>query len=346
MRQRLFVTAAAILALAASPALAVDNYPVKDGTGAAKTMRAKDVGAGILAPTNTIADSAGTLIDPAKDTSVDGLEGLITTGNGSLASILAAQATAAKQDSLIALFPTSLGSKAAANSFAITLSTENVALLGGLTETAPATDTASSGLNGRLQRMTQKLTLLEGYLDQVEAKVDAVTTAVNTLNSNVTGDTANGAANTDKATTQGGTCRTADPTTETAGDKVEAQFDCNGKSVTSPYANSSNLVSGVITSPITGTTSASLVAAPGSGLRNYITEISCVNTHATVDTLVNIEDGSEGTVIAQLFAPHGQGHQKQFPAPLRQPTANTALHADDATTGASVTCSATGFKAP
>lgn len=41
-----------------------------------------------------------------------------------------------------------------------TLDTE----VGGLTETAPATDTASSGLNGRLQRIAQRLTSLIALL--------------------------------------------------------------------------------------------------------------------------------------------------------------------------------------
>lgn len=38
--------------------------------------------------------------------------------------------------------------------------TTQIAQLGSLTETAPATDTASSGLNGRLQRITQRITSL------------------------------------------------------------------------------------------------------------------------------------------------------------------------------------------
>src|SRR5690349_18753689 len=37
-------------------------------------------------------------------------------------------------------------------------------LTGALTETAPATDTASSGLNGRLQRIAQRLTSMIGLL--------------------------------------------------------------------------------------------------------------------------------------------------------------------------------------
>src|SRR4051812_20962952 len=40
------------------------------------------------------------------------------------------------------------------------LSTGDAAAVGAVTETAPATDTASSGLNGRLQRIAQRLTSL------------------------------------------------------------------------------------------------------------------------------------------------------------------------------------------
>src|ERR1019366_2945537 len=40
-----------------------------------------------------------------------------------------------------------------------TIGTTNTQV-GGLTETAPATDTASSGLNGRLQRIAQRITSL------------------------------------------------------------------------------------------------------------------------------------------------------------------------------------------
>lgn len=42
--------------------------------------------------------------------------------------------------------------------------TPEVALVGGVTETAPASDTASSGLNGRLQRVAQRITSLIALL--------------------------------------------------------------------------------------------------------------------------------------------------------------------------------------
>lgn len=59
-------------------------------------------------------------------------------------------------------FPAALGQTTAANSLPVTLATDGqfVTTNGSLTETAPATDTASSGLNGRLQRVAQRLTSL------------------------------------------------------------------------------------------------------------------------------------------------------------------------------------------
>jgi hypothetical protein len=57
------------------------------------------------------------------------------------------------------------GTIGVSNAFALdaTLGTTNTEL-GGLTETAPSTDTGSSGLNGRLQRVAQRLTSLIGQI--------------------------------------------------------------------------------------------------------------------------------------------------------------------------------------
>jgi hypothetical protein len=69
----------------------------------------------------------------------------------------------ATQSAINGKLPATLGQKADASSLAVTLSTEGTAQLGSLTETAPATDTASSGLNGRLQRIAQRLTSLIAF---------------------------------------------------------------------------------------------------------------------------------------------------------------------------------------
>lgn len=56
-----------------------------------------------------------------------------------------------------AQLPAVLGSQAAAASLGVTASTEDIARAGIITETAPASDTASSGQNGRLQRIAQNI---------------------------------------------------------------------------------------------------------------------------------------------------------------------------------------------
>lgn len=86
---------------------------------------------------------------PATDTASSGLNGRL-------------QRIAQRITSLIALFPSSIGQKTAAGSLSITHASDDavLALFGAVTETAPANDTASSGLNGRLQRIAQRLTTL------------------------------------------------------------------------------------------------------------------------------------------------------------------------------------------
>lgn len=71
---------------------------------------------------------------------------------------------------------TSLGAAAAASSIPVTVSTEDQAKLGIVTETAPASDTASSGLNGRLQRIAQRLSTI------ITAAVDSTLLGLRVLN--------------------------------------------------------------------------------------------------------------------------------------------------------------------
>lgn len=105
-----------------------------------------------------------------------------------------------------------------------------------------------------------------------------------------------------------------------------------------------NLVSGVITTPMTGTTSTLLLAAPAAGLRNYITQITVSNAHATVGTDVVIQDGSGGATLITLPAAAAYGGAAPpFPMPLRQPTAATAIYAANITTGASTKVSISGY---
>lgn len=109
------------------------------------------------------------------------------------------------------------------------------------------------------------------------------------------------------------------------------------------YPSTASPTSGT-TAAMTGTTSTLLLAAPGANLRNYITTLSCVNSHATVGTFVTVQDGSGGTALFTLAAASVfGGNTVTFPVPLKQPTANTGLYVVDVTTGANVICSGVGF---
>jgi hypothetical protein len=115
---------------------------------------------------------------------------------------------------------------------------------------------------------------------------------------------------------------------------------------TSGGVSSANYVSGVISTAMTGTTSTSLLAAPAVGLRNYITQITVSNSHATVGTDIIIQDGSGGTTLYVIPAAAVYGGAAiSFPTPLRQPTLATAIFCANVTTGASTKVSCSGYKA-
>lgn len=59
--------------------------------------------------------------------------------------------------------PIKAGEGAATNGMRVAIATDST-VIGAVTETAPATDTASSGINGRLQRIAQRLTALIALL--------------------------------------------------------------------------------------------------------------------------------------------------------------------------------------
>ncbi len=143
----------------------------------------------------------------------------------------------------------------------------------------------------------------------------------------------------------GGKAVSSEPAAVTAADRANLITDLVGKLIVLPYANPENFVSGCISSAMTGTTSTSLIAAPASGLRNYITQITVSNTHATVGTNLEIQDGNGGTTyyIIPAAAVYG-GATLTFPTPLRQPTTATAVYVKNTTTGASTFASASGYK--
>lgn len=113
-----------------------------------------------------------------------------------------------------------------------------------------------------------------------------------------------------------------------------------------PYGLPDNYVSG-LTAAMTGTTSTAVtgIGAGGSGNFNYITQLTVGNSHATVGTFVELQDGSGGTTFYTVPAAAVYGGAViTFNPPLKQPTANTALYCKNTTTGANVIVSANGYK--
>ncbi len=159
------------------------------------------------------------------------------------------------------------------------------------------------------------------------------------------GDVAHDSADSGNPVKVGGKAVSAEPAVVTAADRANFYTDLVGKLIVLPYSNPENFVSGAITSAMTGTTSTSLISAPASGLRNYITQITVSNSHATIGTDVVIQDGSGGTTLYTIpaAAVYG-GAVLTFPTPLRQPTTATAIYCANVTTGASTKVSASGYK--
>ncbi len=159
------------------------------------------------------------------------------------------------------------------------------------------------------------------------------------------GDVAHDSADSGNPVKIGVKAVSSEPAVVTAADRVNLIADLVGKLIVLPYANPENFVSGAITSAMTGTTSTSLIAAPASGLRNYITQITVSCAHASQGTDVIIQDGSGGTTLYTIPAAALYGGASiTFPTPLRQPTTATAIYCANVTTGSSTKVSASGYK--
>lgn len=154
---------------------------VKDAAGATQTIqeplapgRAADAASRPVALSNEDVAMLGALTEaaPASDTASSGHNGRL-------------QRIAQRLTSLIALMPSALGGTTSANSLPVVLSSDGpfATQTGSITETAPASDTASSGLNGRLQRIAQRVTSLIALLPTAigpTAKAGALSTTTAT----------------------------------------------------------------------------------------------------------------------------------------------------------------------
>jgi hypothetical protein len=134
----------------------------------------------------------------------------------------------------------------------------------------------------------------------------------------------------------GGEAFSAEPSAATSGHPVVAERDLVGKDITSPYANRENMARGYATE--TGTSAGTVLAASGaSGVKEYLTDLECYNTSATTIT-VAINDSASTSFIV----PSGGGFMKSFNVPLTG-TANTAMTFTASTGETTIGCAGQGF---
>lgn len=101
-------------------------------------------------------------------------------------------------------------------------------------------------------------------------------------------------------------------------------------------------ISASLTADIVDTTPTPLLAAPAAGKRNYITQLTVFNAHATVNTRVDIKDGANLLYSGPAAALFG-GFSFTFDPPLVQPQTATAINVVCGTTGAQVRASCNGY---
>lgn len=122
--------------------------------------------------------------------------------------------------------------------------------------------------------------------------------------------------------------------------RIKAGLD--GVLIVRPFANAEDGATGTPVA-ITDGSSTSVVAAAGSGIRNYITDIECVNSSST-NVSVDIRDGTSGAVLWTMACPSTYGgNNRTFARPLRG-SANTAVAADPSASASTITISMNGFK--
>lgn len=119
--------------------------------------------------------------------------------------------------------------------------------------------------------------------------------------------------------------------------------DSAGRGLVKPFAAEEARVQSVIAT--NNTTSTSLLAAAGAGLRNYITDAIVTNT-GSVTTTVNFLDG-DNSVIGATIAPAGGGSNiVGLATPMRTGGFNQIVHVTAGTAVSTLGVTALGYKAP
>ena len=127
------------------------------------------------------------------------------------------------------------------------------------------------------------------------------------------------------------------------GDRTDLHAGVDGVLIVREHCNLEDVVQERTTNTDGAATAfASGLAAPGAGVRLWITSVDLCNSSATFCT-VDLRDGAAGAVLWTLPVPATGGVVKTFNPPLKL-TANTALAFDASAATTTLTISANGFK--
>jgi len=127
------------------------------------------------------------------------------------------------------------------------------------------------------------------------------------------------------------------------GDRTDIAVDKTGRQITVAGAVPERYVRGFTASMVV-TSDILCIAAPAAGLRLYITDVTILNNHATVATIVELKN--DATAIYKFYAKAlDSSRHYHFSTPLKLDVAE-ALNFKNATTGSAVIASASGYIAP
>jgi len=126
-------------------------------------------------------------------------------------------------------------------------------------------------------------------------------------------------------------------------DRTDLYAGVDGVQITRPHCNLEDIVSERVTNTDGASTAfASGLAAPGAGVRIYLTSLIICNSSAAFCT-VDIRDGSAGSVLATVPVPASSGVIFNPPVPLKF-SANTAVAYDASAATTTLTITGIGFK--
>jgi hypothetical protein len=128
-------------------------------------------------------------------------------------------------------------------------------------------------------------------------------------------------------------------TLASAADRADNFTGLDGAPIVRTHCGLEDIVSG--TASNTDGTSTQVIAAGGSGIKQYLTRVSLSNTHATTSVMIALKSGT--TARYRVNVPPG-GREFAFDPPLPPNAANEAWNFDPDSAVTTIECSMVGFK--